>query len=119
VVYLGGPLNLQPHQPDGTVFDTRQFLTATNVQPADNIRTFDTQFGNLRRDASKNLDLSMSKNFVFGERRYIQFRVESFNVTNRVTFGAPVIAPTNTAFGTVSTQSNSPRGMQLGARVVW
>ena len=119
VVYVGGPLQLNPHQPNGAAFDVSRFLTASNLQPADNIRTFDTQFGNLRRDASKNLDLSMSKNFAFGERRYVQFRAESFNVTNRVTLGAPNITPTSTAFGTISTQSNSPRGMQLGARVVW
>jgi hypothetical protein len=40
-----------------------------------NIRTFDTQFGNLRRDASKNIDMSMSKNFPFGERHYLQLRI--------------------------------------------
>lgn len=34
---------------------------ASNVQLADNIRTFHTQFGNLRRDASKNIDLSLGK----------------------------------------------------------
>jgi ribosome recycling factor len=74
---------------------------------------------NLRRDASQNLDLSMSKSFPFGERRYVQLRIEMFNITNHVTFGPAGIAPTNTAFGTIASQANSPRGMQVGTRVVW
>ena len=89
------------------------------VDLADNIRTFDTQFGNLRRDASKNIDLSLGKNFAFGERRYVQLRLETFNTTNHVTLGAPSISPTTTAFGTISTQSNSPRALQVGLRFVW
>src|SRR5262249_570301 len=86
VVYLGGPLRRNAHQPDGAVFDTTRFVTASTQQPADNIRFFDTQFGNLRRDASKNIDMSVSKNFAFAERRYLQIRIETFNTTNRVTF---------------------------------
>lgn len=119
VIYLGGPLNLNPYQPNGASFDTSRFVTASNQQPVFNVRTFDTQFGNLRRDASKNLDLSMDKNFLFGERRYLQLRFETFNTTNRVTFGGPTLTVTSTAFGTITTQSNSPRSVQLGARVVW
>jgi hypothetical protein len=119
VIYLGGDLKLQPHQPDGLAFDTTRFVTASTQQLASNIRTFDTQFGNLRRDASKNLDLSMSKNFPFGEQRYFQLRVEAFNVTNRVTLGIPNITPTSTAFGTIGSQANSARIMQFGARIVW
>jgi hypothetical protein len=84
-----------------------------------NIRTFDTQFGNLRRDASKNVDLSMDKNFYFAERHYLQLRFETFNTTNRVTFGTPSLSATSSAFGTITTQANSPRAIQLGARLVW
>jgi len=119
VNYLGGPLNLQPNQPNGVSFDTSKFVTPSGSQPVFNVRTFDTQFGNLRRAASKNLDLSMSKDFRFAERRYLQLRFESFNTTNHVTFGAPNVSPTSAAFGTITTQSNSPRYIQLGARVVW
>ena len=38
---------------------------------------------------------------------------------NHVTFAAPNISPTNAAFGTIASQSNSPRYIQLGARLVW
>jgi hypothetical protein len=119
VIYLGGPLHFNPNQPNGAAFDTTQFVTASSLQPADNIRYFDTQFGNLRRAASKNLDFSVSKNFVFTERTYLQFRIETFNTTNHVTFGAPNISPTSTSFGQITSQANSPRAVQLGARLVW
>ncbi len=119
VIYTGGPLNYAGHQPDGVAFDTTRFVTASSLQPVDNIRYLSTQFGNLRRDPSKNLDVSMSKNFPFGERRYFQLRVETFNSTNHVTFGAANTTPTSTAFGTISSQANSPRAVQLAARIVW
>ena len=89
------------------------------VPEGDGSDTFDTQFGKFRRDASKNLDLSLDKNFTLTERRYLQLRFETFNTTNRVTFGSPSLSATSTAFGTITTQSNSPRAVQLGARLVW
>ncbi len=90
-----------------------------NQQLSDNIRTFDTLFNNLRRDQTKNLDLSMLKRFVLAERRYLQLRFETFNTTNRVTFSAPQLSPTNSAFGLISSQANNPRKIQMGARLVW
>ena len=64
---------------------------------------------------------ALLKKFVFTEsgRVYLQFGVEAFNVTNRVTFGAPHVAPTNALFGQISTQSNTPRRVQTGLRLVW
>jgi len=118
-IYFGGPINLNPHQPNGLAFDTSQFVTASAQQLADNIRTFNNQFNNLRRDMTKQLDLTLSKSFKFAERRYIQFRLEAFNATNRVTFGGPQTNPTNSAFGTISSQANTPRRIESGLRLVW
>ena len=74
----------------------------------------------VRRDLTKNLDLSMLKRFSLGERRYFQLRCESFNTINRVTFAAPAqLNPTNSAFALISSQANNPRKIQLGARLVW
>jgi hypothetical protein len=121
--YLGGPLKLNNHPANplapGAAFDVSQFYTASSLQPADNIRTFDTLFNNLRRDPTKNADLSMSKNFYFAERRYLQMRFEGYNVTNRVTFAAPSTSATSTAFGEITSQANTPRRIQIGARLVW
>ena len=119
VFYYGGPLHFTPHQPNGVTFDTTQFVTASSLQPSDNIRYFDTYFNNLRRDPTKNLDASVLKRIGLGERRYLQLRFEGFNVTNRVTFSAPQLSPTNSAFGVISSQANNPRKIQMAARVVW
>ena len=118
-IYFGGPLNLNPHQPDGLAFDTTQFVTPTNLQLSDNLRTFDNQFNNLRRDMVKQLDTTLSKSFRLTEKRYIQFRIEAFNVTNRVTFGSPQTNPTNAFFGTITSQANTPRRIESGLRLVW
>ena len=48
----------------------------------------------------------------------MQVRFEAFNATNRVTFGAPRLSPTNAAFGQISTQANTPR-VEAGLRLVW
>jgi hypothetical protein len=119
-IYYGGPLHLQPHNPDTPAFDITQFNTNSSQQLASHIRTFDTYFNNLRRDPTKNLDVSALKKFSLGERRYLQLRFEFFNVTNRVTFSAPAqLNPTNSAFGLISSQANNPRKIQVGARIVW
>jgi hypothetical protein len=119
VIYYGGPLQLNPHQPNGPTFNLADFNMNSSQQLSDNIRTFDTQFNNLRRDPTKNLDVSMLKKFPLGEHKYLQLRFEAFNVTNRVTFGAPNVSPTSSAFGTISSQANTPRQIQIGARLVW
>jgi hypothetical protein len=119
LIYYGGPLNLDSHQPDGVAFDVTQFNRVSSQQLANNIRTFDTLYNNLRRDPTKNLDLSLLKKFSLGERMYLQLRFETFNTTNRVTFDVPNLTPTSTAFGTISAQANTPRRIQTGARLVW
>jgi hypothetical protein len=135
IPYAGGPINLNAHQPNGQALNAAAFAGCTaysiplpsstacssTIQPSDIIRTLDLQFNNLRRDPTKNLDVSMLKKFVFTEsgKTYLQFRFEAFNVTNRVTFGAPQVAPTNALFGQISTQANTPRRIQTGLRLVW
>ena len=119
VFYYGGALHFQAHQPDGATFDTTQFVTASSLQPSSNIRYFDTYFNNLRRDPTKNLDASALKRISIGERRYFQLRFETFNVTNRVTFSAPQLSPTNSAFAQISSQANNPRKIQVAGRFVW
>jgi hypothetical protein len=117
--YNGQPLNFDPHQPNGLSFNTSAFVTASTLQPVFNIRTLNTAFNNLRADMVKNLDASLLKNFNLSEKKYIQLRFESFNTTNRVAFAAPNLTATSAAFGTISAQSNTPRRIQLGARLVW
>jgi len=119
VIYYGGSLNLQAHQPNGHAFNTALFNTVSSQQLADNVRTFDTQFNNLRSDPTKNVDLSLLKKLSLGERRYFQLRFETFNTTNRVTFSAPSVTPTSSTFGMITAQANTPRRLQVGGRIVW
>src|SRR5258706_9979411 len=121
IIYFGGPLNLVNHPANtgSKTFDVTRFDMVSGEQPADNIRTFDSMFNNLRRDPTKNLDLSLLKRVNLGERRYLQIRFESFNLTNRVTFAAPNLTPTSATFGLITAQANTPRRIQVGARLVW
>jgi hypothetical protein len=119
VLYYGGPLDLQPHQPNGPAFNTTLFNTVSSQQLANNIRTFPAEFNNLRSDPNKNLDLSVLKSFQIMERMYFQLRFETFNITNRVTFAAPNLTPTSSTFGDITTQANNPRKIQVGGRLVW
>jgi hypothetical protein len=43
----------------------------------------------LRGPAHVNFDFSLSKDFKFTETKYLQFRVETFNLFNRVNFASP------------------------------
>jgi hypothetical protein len=118
-IYYGGPLNLQPNQPNGTAFDITRFNMVSAQQLANNIQTFDNQFNNLRRDRTNQFDTSLDKNFRFGERRYVQIRFEAFNILNHCTFSAPNTTPTNAAFGTIGAQANTPRRLETALRLVW
>jgi hypothetical protein len=124
VVYLGGPLDWNPHPQNpltpGSILNTAQFYTASSLQPSDGLRWFDTYFNNLRRDPTKNADLSMLKKFQLREKMYLQLRFEGFNITNRVGFNTPVsLTPTSASFGEITTQASTPRRVQIGARLVW
>jgi hypothetical protein len=118
-IYFGGPLNYNAHQPNGTSFDTTQFVTASASQLVYNIRTFDNQFNNLRRDPTKQVDATLTKNFKIRERAYLQVRLEAFNVTNRVTFAAPTTTPTSASFGVIGSQANTPRRLESALKFVW
>jgi hypothetical protein len=120
-IYMGGPLDYNSHQPNGTAFNVSDFVTSSSLQPADNIRYFDNQFNNLRRDPTEELDVNMNKRFSIKEKVSLEIRLEAFNVTNRVTFGAPATSNdvTSAAFGIISSQANTPRRIQTALRLVW
>jgi hypothetical protein len=122
IIYFGGPLDYNAHQPNGSSFVTSNFDTVTADALVFNIRTFDNQFNNLRRDATEELDLNMIKNFRVTEKgAHFQIRIEAFNATNRVTFAAPNTTPTAgaTTFGYIGAQANTPRRIQTTLKFVW
>jgi hypothetical protein len=72
----------------------------------------------LRFDRPWNIDFSMFKSFTIWERVKMEFRAESFNLTNTPMFGNPNTTPTSSSFGVVTeSQSNDPRNLQLALRL--
>jgi hypothetical protein len=83
-------------------------------------------FGNSGRDAFRspkfwNLDTSIFRQFPFwGEGRRIEFRAEAFNIFNTVILGTPGSDISNTSsFGKANSTANSPRQLQLGAKIIF
>jgi hypothetical protein len=84
-------------------------------------------FGNLgprspdiRADGVHNIDAVLAKSFfaTVKDRQYeMQFRGEFFNVMNTPQFGAPNGSVTSQSFGTVTSQTNNPREIQLGLKI--
>ena len=63
-----------------------------------------------------NLDFSVFKNFRFSESRNLQFRAESFNLTNTPQFGLPNSAIGNAGAGIITSTVGNPRQMQFALR---
>jgi hypothetical protein len=92
-------------------FDTSAFV----VQPQ-------FTYGNAGRNilfgpGLRNLDLSLSKNFRIAEGKHLQFRVESFNLTNTPAFGQPNATLNALGVGQVTT-AGDPRRIQFGLKFV-
>lgn len=118
VIYLGGPLAVDAHNPDRT-FDTTRFNRVAAQQLDWNRRTFSTRFNDARADGVNQLDFSIIKTFPIFERLNLTYRCEFFNATNTPIFSAPQLAPTNTNFGLITNQANQPRRIQMALRLVF
>jgi hypothetical protein len=73
--------------------------------------------GVARAPGYKNLDLVLSKSFPMGAERYLEFRVETFNLTNTPSFGPPArdISVPNT-FGVITNTISAPRVIELALK---
>ncbi len=69
--------------------------------------------------ASPEIDVTLTKTFIVWERVKVQFRAESFNLTNTPLFAAPTLTATTASFGTIGNQTNNPRYVQFGLRVTF
>jgi hypothetical protein len=86
---------------------------------ANNIRTLPNYLPAFRGAPITGLDLSMVKTAKIGERFKAQFRAEMVNSLNYVQFANPNTTPTSAAFGTVSSQDNDPRTLQLSVKLLF
>lgn len=96
----------------GSFFNNSVFSDPGDQTPGNTPR-FD---GNVRGPANRNLDASMFKKFAFGEQKEVTVRGEFFNLTNTPRFGLPNTSFGDPSFGTIHSQSNQPRQIQLGLR---
>jgi len=119
LVYFGEPLVFNARQTNGVAFNTSAFDTKTADQFSYHIRTFSTTFSSLRGDGTNEVNASVLKNFNVTERAYFQLRGEIFNVMNHPTFAFPNLAPTNSAFGLITSQANRSRQIQVALRFVF
>jgi hypothetical protein len=128
LIYYGGDLHLHPRQttPGVAAFDTTQFDRASADQPSTsvngvtvqtNIRTFHSTFSEYRADMTNNLDASVARELSFHDRLTGELRLEAFNSLNRAQFGGPSLSPTSSAFGAITSQSNTPRTLQVSAHI--
>ena len=93
---------------------------AFTVQPPFTLRTLSARFPNIRDLRPVNIDLSVFKRFPVTERLNVEFRAESFNLTNTPWFGAPNLTVGGAAFGTVApAQANDPRNVQFALRLAF
>jgi hypothetical protein len=119
-VYFGAPLNVDNRNTDGVAFNTKAFDTVSADQLQYHIRTFSTTFPNVRQDGINDVNVSLLKEVRFSDgKRVFRLQCDAFNVINHPTFAAPNTTATNTAFGQITSQSNRPRMLQLGARLVF
>ncbi len=118
VIYLGGDLAWDARSLDQT-FDTSRFNTNPAQQLDRNLRTLPSDFGRVRGDGINTLNLALIKNTSLGRGVNLQLRAETFNAFDRVQFGNPVLAPTNSNFGRIVSQVNAPRSVQFGVRMLW
>jgi hypothetical protein len=118
IIYLGGPLNLNPHNVDAS-FDTAQFNRVSAQQLSQNRRFFPTRFSNLRQDGVNQVDFSIIKAFPITEKLAMTYRCEFFNSTNRAIFNAPDLSPPSSTFGKILSQANTPRRIQMALRLVF
>jgi hypothetical protein len=106
------------------------FNPSAYAQPADfTLGNAARTYGDTRRDTYKNVNLSLLKNFSFGDGRHkLQPRGEFLNAFNMVVFGTPGTDVSNRdvvqngvfgkrgTFARVTTQGNQPRIIQLVLR---
>lgn len=99
----------------------RWFDTSVFSQPAPfTLGNMGPLVADLRGHHINNLDASIFKQFAITEKVRLQFRAEAFNSLNRVRFGNPNTTVTAGAnFGRITTQSNDPRQMQFGLKLIW
>ena len=70
----------------------------------------------MRGPGQVNFDMSLFKNFVIRERLKSQFRFEALNAMNTPLFYGPNVSFGSSSFGSITTQANFSRQLQMALR---
>jgi hypothetical protein len=95
------------------------------INPAAFSSSAEYTFGNAPRTLSlrgpgyENWDISLFKNILIKERVNTQFRLETFNTFNTPLFAGPNTAFGSANFGSITSQSNFPRYLQVGLHITY
>ncbi len=96
---------------------TRWFDTSA-FEPQPNFTLGNTPLNSMHGPGFAGLDLSFFKDFVPRNGTRIQFRVETFNLTNRTNFGNPGGALGTASFGVISSAGQA-RNVQLALKYIF
>ncbi len=100
--------------PSGFVgFEGRSALQPGSYQ----VREFPQYVDALRADPIRQWDVKVYRRFTLHERLNLNIGVDALNLTNHTQFGAPVLTPTATNFGAVTSQANGSRQLQMNVRI--
>jgi hypothetical protein len=108
----------------GDKFDPNvdKFLLAKTAFPAQPAASFGnaTRYNpKVRAFWNKNENVSLAKTFTIRENIRIDLRAEAFNLLNRTVFGTGSTNLDSSTFGTVTSQVNTPRQMQVALKIYW
>jgi hypothetical protein len=94
------------------------FEGRTAMQPGSyQVREFPQYVNALRNDPIRSWDLKLYRKFTIHERLNLNIRIDALNLLNHVEFGAPNLSPTSTASGSVTSQANGARQLQMNVRI--
>ena len=101
-------------------FNTDLFeRTSANQPAAFHRRVFPSRLDFLRGDYMNQLDLSLQREVPIAGRTKLQVRVDAINALNNVQWDQPNTTPTNSNFGVVTQQWNTPRWLQFQGRLTF
>ena len=89
------------------------------IRLASNIRTFPSRLPGFRGQPLNLWDLSMIKNFSVTEGLKFQIRGEFLNAFNHPQFADPSTDPTSSGFAKTTGQTNLPRNVQIGLKLIF
>jgi len=98
-------------------FNVDAFDRVPANQLVSNVRTTPIRLEEVRGPGYVVLDLGIMKNIAIGGRTRLQLRAEAYNALNTINLNNPNTTPTNSAFGTITSQNPFSRQFQLAARL--